>query len=449
MAPIVKPQPEIVWSLRANSRVTIPILLAIGGLLYGIAVITSWNGQFHGLTLEKKREVVQNLLYGRNTFLQAEIKRLDSVAGRRAPDSAARRDTLNKYLAAQKQVAIDTVNLANFNTDTSLSFYARFLSVDRDSLLDAIQHGKGQTPLTVQAKDTCCAPYPRNFVATASLEIHRDPKSLVEFFDRNPLFGFWFVLSIAQMSMWFMLAALVIGTAMSTNDIEPAFQYNLKNGVLCTLMPLAVVAIFAYVINIKLVKGPVINETFFLEKFNFRMYFYSIPGYFVATLGFGVYTFLANKLEMLNTTATKPGADLAAFKTEYLRLKSDFTFVFNCSAVILSVYVTWLGVLFSAVNNLEAARFYYLCSGKQLLNYDFVYLMGIIHSLLLAIFYFPVRLQFNSLELTVDDKTGDTAATSMTKVFKSFSDIIGGILLTASPLITTVVQKGLAGLLGS
>jgi hypothetical protein len=154
--------------------------------------------------------------------------------------------------------------------------------------------------------------------------------------------------------------------------------------------------------------------------------------------------FLANKLEILNTTATKPEADLATFKTEYLRLKSSFTFVFNCSAVILSVYVTWLGVLFSAVNNLEVARLYYLSSGKQLLNYDFVYLMGIIHSLLLAIFYFPVRLQFNSLELTVDYKTGDAAATTMTKVFKSFGDI----LLTASPLITTVVQKGLAGLLG-
>lgn len=445
-----RPKPKIRWSFRANSRVDIPILLAILGLLYGIAVF-HWpgyysTGKFHDLALENKRPLVDSLLTIRKAYLAKEIDRLLVQPGRTAKDSAAIGDTLHRYIFFQKQTAIESANLYNFNTDTSLLFFAKFFSADRTTLLDAIRNKKVQ--LDIRLRDTCCSPYPIDTVHAATLKISRESMTLVNFFDKYSEFGFWFVLSIAQMSMWFMLVVLVIGRVGQTRNIEKEFQYNFKSGFLLTLMPLIVVVIFAVVLYVLLIGEPVISDGYFLEGFSQRIYWYSFPGYGVAIICFGVYLFLANKLEILNGRSLNPNHQIADVQGDYQRLKSAFDFVFNCSAVILSIFVVWLGTLFSAVNNLEAARFYTLTSGKPLLNYDFVYLMGILHSLLLAIFYFPVRIQFNSLQLTKEDKSANQGTANTAKLFKTFGDIIGGILITASPFITTIVQKALSGLLG-
>lgn len=445
-----KIEPGVKWSLFANSRVDIPILVAVAGLLYGIVVLT-WqdcglNARFHDLTLKNKDSIVLDLLHDRAHYLDSTIAGFKDLLTAEPADSTPIRDTMQNYIHARHDIPLSITNLSAFNIDTSLSFYVNYFSLDRKELLSAIN--KGKTELAVQARDTCCSPFPLNSIKHAKLTIDNHPKPLIEFFDANPLFGFWFVLSIAQMSLWSMLVCLAIGAVKSVGDIEPLIKYNFKNAIRITLIPLGVMLVFTLVLYFRLIKGTVINDDFFLKSYNTRMYWYSIPGYVAATICFGIFLFLTNKLEVFNKTAKKSGQPMETFTESYNRLKDAFRFVFTCTAVILSVYVIWLGVLFYAVNNLEACRFYYLSSGKQVLNYDFVYLMGMIHSVLLAIFYFPAQIQFNSLELTKTEKNTAGESSSVSKVFKGFGDVLGNILITASPLIITIIQKALASLFG-
>ena len=446
----LRPQPVVRWSFKANLKSDLPIYFAILGLLYS-ALVLLYNagpspGPFHDLSISNKRPLIDTLLSQRAAFLQSELQRLQPLAGKKGPDSTAIRDTLRQYRSAIARTTLQASELEYFNTDTSLLYFTHYFSADRDRLLTVIKAGGSE--VDVQLKDTCCSPYPRNDIRQAKISLSRERKPLVDFFDRYSEFGFWFVLSIAQMSLWFMLTALVIGSVKKTDTIVPPVTYTLKYGGLLAITPAIIVAVFAFLVYFVMIKGPVISDDYFQYDFNRRMYWYSVPGYLLAILCFGAYLFLANKLELLNTAAMNAGKRLEDVRDQYNRLKSAFNFVFNSSAVILSVFVVWLGTLFSAVNNLEVARFYTLSSGKPLLNYDFVYLMGIIHSLLLAIFYFPVRIQFNALQLTQDDKSSKEGTPGTAKLFKTFADIIGGILVTASPFITTIVQKALTGLLG-
>jgi hypothetical protein len=97
---------------------------------------------------------------------------------------------------------------------------------------------------------------------------------------------------------------------------------------------------------------------------------------------------------------------------------------------------------------LSGFRFYGLLSGKPFFDANFVYLLGLMHSLILLIFYVPVRLQFNGPSITQQQK--DMVAeddTGSKKVLKAFWGNISTLLITVSPLITTFVKKGISSFL--
>jgi hypothetical protein len=64
-------------------------------------------------------------------------------------------------------------------------------------------------------------------------------------------------------------------------------------------------------------------------------------------------------------------------------------------------------------------------------------------------FYVPVRRQFNSLEITKDQKSAVTSDDSPKKTLRTFWGILSTILVTASPLITTILQKLITGFLSN
>ena len=92
-------------------------------------------------------------------------------------------------------------------------------------------------------------------------------------------------------------------------------------------------------------------------------------------------------------------------------------------------------------------RFYTLLSGKQFLNYDYVYLIGLLHSLLLLVFYIPVRLRFNTLEIKQQNTAMQNAAPGGKKYISSMWESISAVLVTASPIIVTVIQKIISSIL--
>ncbi len=442
---------QIYWSVWGNAPVTIPIWFSIAGLIYAVIVLYSGcHGKYHDLTLDKRKDVARSFYQDRLTLLGKEIGRLDSLKPKSAMDSAARKTDLSTDKQMYKETKKALVNLQNFNTDTSLLFYARILSADRGEILNTIQ--KGGESLLVTLKDTCCSAMDTTVhTKQVTIAINRDNKNgLVDVFDHNSSLGIWFVLSLAQMVLWFLVLPLVVGNVKSVDSIVNEFQFDWPNALKTALIPAIVIGVFTYILYSLLIGDAVIHDSYFLNYFNTRMLFYAIPGYLAAALCFTAYLFVANKLELLNVFAEDEKITLVSdtsLQIKYQNLKSRFDFAFLCSAVILSVFVIWMGILFNSINGLEAVRFYTLVSGRPLVNYDFVYLMGLMHSLLLAIFYIPVRLRFNGLKLTQDKEMMDAQDGSRgAKVLKTLTDIIGSILITASPLLTTLIQKGLAGL---
>jgi hypothetical protein len=421
--PSIKPKPVIRWSFRANSKVDVPILMAIFGFFCGIAILLCpgrhSQGGFHDLSFNGKREAVEKLLDSQIAFLS--------------------QDTTNKKLIAD--IKFEKNKIEYFIIDSGFSFCSPYIRLDGDELSKALKNG--DTFVEASFWDTCFGRYPIDKVLKNRIGISRSGSDLIPFFDQHSSFGYWFIVSIAQMSMWFMLFALVIGTAKGTSDIVEYPVFNFINSLRLTIMPFLVVGSFVVVLYFLLIRDTVVRDSYFMWGFNRRMYFYSIPGYFLAAVSFGVYLYIANKLEILNgflAHVKVSKGDVNDIK--YQQLKTAFQFVFFCTAVVLSVFTIWLGLLFTSVNDLEVGKFYHLSTGKQLLNYDFVYLLGMMHSVLLAIFYIPVQLQFNSLKLTKEDKSSNSGG----KILKTTLDVLGSILITASPLITTVVQKLLAGL---
>jgi hypothetical protein len=456
MADIPDPKSKPKFSFKANFAINMPILFATLGLLYGIIVFNgpglNSDGHFHDLYFSNKRLLADSIITARINFIKGKI----NLFGKYENDFSTvdsikiKRETLVKAKEALLQSQAEQSKLRHFNADTSLQYFTRYFSTDRDQYLIALT--RNDHSVAVFTRDTFSIQGETLPMRKENLKIDRNNSiGLLNYFDKYSQFGVWFFVSITQTALWFLVFCLVIGAAGKTNFIVTEFPYNFKNALTLVLIPIIVMGLFAFALYWKLIGTFVISDYYFMDGFNNRMYWYSIPGYIITVICFGIYLFLANKMEMLNTDATQKKLKIDAddeLKKKYLTLESAFDFTFLCTSVILSVFVLWLGTLFNAVNNLEAIHFYTFLSGKPVLNYDFVYLMGLMHTLLLLIFYIPVRLQFKSLQLTKDQNNA-VNANNPKKVLKTFWDAAGTILITASPIITTIVQKLITGFLSN
>lgn len=417
------------------------ILFGIGGILYAILVLT-WgqpDHSFHDFYLINKKVLVK-------TEIESRIADLQQKEQTKEKDHAAAADSLKASLI------IELNNLAYVNADTSLSYFANYFSANRETYRRSLVH-MNDTIATVHvllAGD--------NSGINDTLPVHEKILELgrrkydwgmVGFFDNYPLFGFWFIIALVQAALWFTLFPLLIGSVCKTDHIVQDCPYNFKNAVSLSLFPLLVMIFFALIYNWLMHRG-LVNDNYFMEDYNLKMRLYSIPVFFTAVICFGIYLFLARKLDLLNKDAKEqnvrllPESDLQA---HFMTLKTSFNFAFACSAVVLSLYVLWIGILFNAMNGLEAFRFYTLLSGKTFFNYNFIYYAGILCSLVLLIFYTPVRLKFNSLQITRDQKIISSSEGGFRKLIESFWDSIGSILITASPILTTVLHKLISGLI--
>lgn len=450
---------DVIYSLWANIKSNGPILLSVVGFIISIIILfpksCSNKNVYHDLELKNKQELVAEILVDRISLLNGKLsslqKKLDTAK------NAARtsiEDSIRKVNAAIGTAKRDSFNLVSNNVDTSLSFFSKYMSCDRNSYKEAIGSLQQNDSINVSVGlfDSSSIISSTPILKSGNLTIKKNKINLVTLFNKYPNFGFWFFFSIAQMTLWFLIAALVIGVVKRTDKrVDATLPYSFKNALYFSIIPTITIGVFVWLLYWKLIETYVIEDSYFLDSFNLKMLFYSIPGYLVAILCFGAYLFLSNKLEMLNYDAQQKGKDLSMdteLQDKFKELKSAFDTTFLFSAIILSVFVLWTGLMFNAVNGLEAMRFYNQLSRSPFISYDFVYLVGLMHSLLLLIFYVPVRLRFNSLDIKkADDAIRENQGVN--KYFKAFWESIGTVLITASPLITTILQKFISNLIGS
>lgn len=469
---------QIEYSWKGNRAVNVPIFFALAGFLIGVLILNgkgcNTTARYHDLCLENKRAIIDSIQHKRISLITGK---LDSFNARR---NRIKKSVIKKELKSSTsskrsekvdsfQLYTDSIILAQgyldglrssldsmhyLNADTSIAYFKQYFSIDRDSMAEILSdndnrglkvYSNGGIPVRIyQRFPLLDTGQPETMLLKLGWCGTKEGKtSLMAFFSKNAAFGFWFFLALAQIMMWFILIPVLTGIAKSTNKIVDVFPYNFKNGLLMALVPVLVISLFVFLVYLYIVDIYIVGDQYFLDGFTSRMTWYSVFGYGVATLCFSVYLFLANKLQLLNEFSG--GIRLAednSLQEKYLALRKAFDFAFLVSAIILSVFVLWMGVMFNAMNDLEAFRFYRELSGKNFFDNNLVYLNGLLHSVLLLVFYLPVRLQFNQLRLTKEQKDMEQEGASGTKkIFKSFWEGVSSVLLTTSPLIATFLEK--------
>jgi hypothetical protein len=433
----------------------VSLLIGIGmvGFLLAIYMLTGKDGagevRYKEIVLVNKDTILKQIYNTRLTGLRDTLRKMQ-ISDVKKKEKV---DEIKVAKLALSYTLRDSINFSIGNPDTTIKYFAGIIGVNRDSLYKAIRaegwkHNNNQIQeIKFTYVDTISVLYQTPAAKTVTLKLKRESHGLLmDFFTVNPLLGFWLVFSIAQMTLWFLVVPMLYGMLKS---LQTKVSDSIKgmviplNWLISSVLPLAFFVVFAIVFYWYLIDDLVIKDHYFLEGFNKEMFRYSIFGYLAAIACFGMYLMTSMALDELDKTARRQKLSLSTnpvIQSDYEALKKTFEGSFFASAIILSVFVLWAGIAFNGINQTEVMRFYAIYAGKPFLQYDFVFLIGAIHTVILLLFYVPVRLKFNSMQITEDAKA-QAASGSGKKIVNSLWESILAILVTSAPLITSVIQK--------
>lgn len=431
-----------------------PIWAAMFGFVLAVLLLTNPNcnrskSAFNELTISCQRESVGDMLHYRWNRLEAIRARLQGVVDSiklTALDTAAKTKACKPYidsLALLHPVINNTRQeldqLEQYNHDTAISYYFKYFSIDRQKLDSALKHFQKDGTIRVLIKDSCPFLNPVVNRMPADLRIKKvTGERVMDFISRNPAAGYTLIICIGQMTLWFLLGALLFG------QLEPVANKDWRNFLPCFITPLLVIGLFVWLFYLYLTDDYLIKDNYVIEGFNNRALGYAIPGYLLALFCFSVFIYAANKLKEYNdiyvaaTNPTNPATD----KT-FLQRKALFDTSFLFSAIVLSVFILESGVLVHAINSMEAMRLYKFIANRSFVPSDSIYMIAVMHSILLFVFYLPLTLKYNSLEAVKAFKIANSAgAGSQTqKVASAIWGNLQPILITASPLIAGALQQ--------
>jgi hypothetical protein len=378
--------------------------------------------------VQKIYEVETALEYGK------QAKPLAKKEDTRSYTKIGAYDSLKK-VTAQRQA------YASGNLDTTWSMLLSYYDVRRDSLASKLA-------FRPWAKDTVIfvTAVPRmiytegnaktfgNEELTLKFE-HND--YFMDFIRKYPVFGFWSFVTIAQSTIWGLLILLLIS---SYNTFFKKIKENLSStvGLKFWDIPVAIiiVGIFCGIFYEVIVDNWVIDDHFFLEKYNTRMLWYAVTGY--------AFTVFSLSLNFVFTRVIDAVSDAKVDAEKRKKVFEDVNGMFNTAfyncALSLSLFIFWAGILVTGVNNLDTMKLYKALAGKPLIPSDYVLLIGLAHSLVLLIFFVPVHLQLKKLQgSNKADETTDTAF-SLNTLLTGLGSGLGTILITASPMLTGFAQ---------
>jgi hypothetical protein len=320
------------------------------------------------------------------------------------------------------------------------------------------------------------------------------PATGLAFFIKYPNFGTFAALMIFQFVAFFIIIPLSFGTI---NDLRAAYKTTPRPVWTAFILATGVVIAYAGMILLFIVKPDYISDKFFMKGFTTIVGLYYALAYLTAIPCYAGYLFTARligdkikefeqpavaqrdnlvKREALRKAAplaateaatapattftaslaanakdiTASAKTISALADDYKKLRSHFTIFFYTSAFLLSMIVLATGSLFSAIGSLDLMRFLNLPPSYTFVRNDFVYLLGGLYSILLLIFYVPVKISLINLESQLPDTTiPGTDENTWLPVFSSGLRTTASVLAASSPFLISIIQYILQSLGGS
>ena len=370
----------------------------------------------------------------------AELKaRLTKVITQRAAIKTAVNHTNKELLLLPYK---DTASIVNYFSDYIHINKKDFLTKLHSDKWDAEPGYKEAVDVVMIDNNELLDVYPRTYKSKLNLVQHKR-NLLMDFIGDYPSFGLWIVFTIGQMMLWFLLIPLLAGNMLNLKEcLGQSYAISMKDRNLNVILPFVFVGVFCYFFYCKLADNYVIRDDYFFFSYNLRMKIYAIPGYAVSVFCFTSYLTMAKHFDKLNEEVKKGNSDpsSAEYAKKFLSLKKAFDNSFKSSALILSLFVFWAGLLIYALNTTETFKFYSKIAGHPLIPSDLVYLMGLLHTLMLLTFYIPIKLKFNTLEITQPTAMAESSVPDKT-ILQTLMENMGSVLVNVSPLLAAVVQQ--------
>ena len=427
------------------NQVSIIIVLGIFGFLMALAIVGGRSlrcGTVKYRELELPDSSVQNavrwLHQSRKGLLEDSLRNIKTIND----STKTARKAIKDALAANWQELAD---LEKGRSDSGY-YFKKYIAIDHRKLARLIKDSAWDKHDTLRlpfafTDSILFEPFKDSLVI-----VHSRPGKLMSVFDKNPFAAFWIILSTAQMSMWFVITGLIVAVFFwlkkkLANSAAAGIVTGLNWG-LSSILPLLFLGVFTFLFYFFMIDDFVIKDHYLLQNFNAKMKIYAPVGYVAAIACFGMFLLSSMALDELNSNAQLKGWSIqtnTALKENYDALKKGFDASFLATALILTVFVLWSGVLFKAVNDTNVMKLYSGYAGHDLLSYDYIYLLGAFHTVILLLFYIPVKIKFNSMKITEEDKS--SSANDGKAVLKSLYESITDLLITASPLLAGLLQK--------
>jgi hypothetical protein len=289
--------------------------------------------------------------------------------------------------------------------------------------------------------------------------------SNVDFFNKYPGFAIWALLIVSFFTTLFIIAAV---SNFTRSEVREKIKFCLPNPLATKkyrfhyAIAITILAVFAYISLKTFYDGSIVKNIYFLHGLRTKILILAVLAYIVSSFCFSGFINTASYLEQLHhefihkiKEDSNNKALLQKISFCHTVLKNHFDTFFICTSIILSFVVFCTGALYSAVNTMDFVKKLTYDMGYSPVRHDFVFVYGGLHTLLILIFYIPVKLKFANFENDIetyegddDEATREAKATSKSLFAGPFKKVTD-VLIAGSPILAGFMQALLDYLFGN
>jgi hypothetical protein len=441
-------------------------------LLLYFNVLELHKDTFHEITVNQN-ELIDSFNTKRVNSLRKNVDSLgvfmDRVKWRNVQgmsgDSSGRLVNLvdEDYFRQSKQLALSEDALRKYRPGKVVKFFesSQVDTFINDPVRISRLYTKGSTDsLDFLIVDTVNKNFPYHFKANIRLVSY--PHN-TDFFLKYPAFGIWALGVTALISVWFILLVIFFAglyefrLLIKDNAKESGIFLSRKR--INSFLAYSVLLVFIFFAVGKITvydKYNIIPEDIFILNYMVKFKFLLIAGLVIASLFFGGYLIMGDILKQCATqmdalerhsgkiviTPEEKTAKQDVINTICKAALNNLQKYFIITAASLTGVVVVTGILFTAVNNLDFSKVYFQSFQRNILSYDTVYLFGGLYSLLILLFYLPLKLTFARIKEKQPDTTlSITPQGGSTKFFsKDFWNRMKETFAVSSPLLASLIQ---------
>jgi len=354
---------------------------------------------------------------------------------------SARTDSTGRVRAASELMELLRVEYLN-DSATKNANYGIFL--EKDSLRRLIDRVGGMQrpdsiPFVYKLPSTADSTKSFYIFGKASILWRDTSYSPIDYIRKYPATGFWIFISILQIVLWVLVIPLCIQISRQMTDKlrGDGIVIKRKNVILLGVATVAAIGLFLVTLYGRLYAGGLIDSDYYMQGFGGVMLICVILGNSAAACCLFGFLLTARAMGIVLQRFSATTAESCV--RDYKELRRSFNAFFFVAATILSLLVVWLGSLFSAINSIDLFRFYQAQTGAPFLVYDFVYLLAGFYTVLLLLFYLPVRVNMLALVSSMPDQGPADGAPA--RLLESLMGRFVGILAASSPILVALLQQ--------